>query len=197
MKSEKQLLFRGLAIFACCILCGCGGWIPARKASLDEAFPWPMAPGYLLAADIPPGSYDERTLETTCDAVYEAAEKSVGLCDFTFLRGDKRAGVILATFERLLDPPPDLLNCPNNHYSNSKPQPWTYYLGIAISSAEAGATRLRVSAKTQGRCFKGGGCFGHDSCPDYAAVHWALGYESAEQQITQFLKTVGRRIEKP
>ena len=194
MISAKQNICRGLLSAVCYLLAGCGGWIPSHKATINEVYP-PANTFVQFLTDAPQGSVQEKIFQASYDEVYDAVEKSLTESEFKIHTTSKPSGIILVTHERLLEPPPDLLNCPNNHFANSKPQKWTYYIAIVIAKKELGATLLRLVAKTQGRCFEGGGCFyGYDPCSDYAKVHWALGYESADKQLSQFISLVGNNI---
>jgi len=196
MISAKQNICRGLLFAVCYLLAGCGGWIPSHKATMNEVYP-PTKTFAQFLTDAPQGSVRERIFQAHYNEVYDAVEKSLTESEFKIHTTSKPSGIILVTQERLLEPPPDLLNCPNNHFANSKPQKWTYYIAIVIAEKEPGATLLRLVAKTQGRCFEGGGClYGYDPCSYYAAVHWALGYESADKQLTQFISLVGNNLER-
>lgn len=132
MISAKQNICRGLLFAVFYLLAGCGGWIPSHKATMNEVYP----PANTLAqflTDAPQGSVREKIFQAPYNEVYDVVEKSLTESEFRIHTTSKPSGIILVTYERLLEPPPDLLNCPNNHFSNSKPQKWTYYIAIVIA----------------------------------------------------------------
>lgn len=189
MRKVARLMFCiGCVCVVLTLMTGCGKWIPAHGARVNEVYPLATIKQHIAKA--PQKSILQQMFNKQSDDVFEVALLALQGHGADIYTADKGGGVILATESHILDPPPDLLNCPNNHFANSKPQPWSYYIAVLIEQKSAESTLLRIVAKTQGRCFKGGGCYGYDPCGEYANVHWAVGYGSAARQLSQLMKMI-------
>lgn len=187
-----RIRYQVLGVTICLFLAGCGAWVPAKSASIHEVFPSQRFGN--LSSEAPQGSFRERLFEASRDRVYEAVLKSADRADLTIEMKNRPQGIVLATQTHHLNPPPGLLNCPNNHFANDKKLPWNYYIAIMIMEKSSTATRVKAMAKAQGSCFKGGGCMGHDPCPEYAAVHWAVGYDSADKELAGLMALIEKHL---
>lgn len=187
-KVARQLSCIGWVSVVLALIAGCGKWIPAHNARVDEVYP--LATLKLDIAKAPQNSVLEEIFREQPGFVFDAALQALQEHGAAIHSMDKGGGILLATQNRVIDPPPDLLNCPNNHFANSKPQSWMYYIAVVLEKKTVDSTLVKMVAKTQGRCFKGGGCHGYDPCGEYAAVHWAVGYGSAGKQLSQLMKII-------
>ena len=166
----------------------CGKWIPGKHATMAEAYPDFDIDKLMIEA--PQAAIRKKDFNFPPGKVYAAVIKVLESKGLTLIEKNDDQKVLFIQGSRWLEAPPDLLNCPNNHYANIKKQAWIDYMAATLESKDNGTTSLTFYTRTQGRCYKSDNCYGTDPCPAYAELHWAVGYDSADQSIDQYFEAI-------
>ena len=138
-------------------------------------------------ANIPADSSKRVTLPVSFEDAYRATIVSLTQAQMSIESEDKARGVVLA--QQILQSVPGFQ--PTNNFNNQRSQERRYFFAIVLKEKEAELTEIIAYARVQGRCYFTAQSFGlpndKENCQKYAAVHWAEGVDSAQNNLSQFI----------
>jgi hypothetical protein len=138
-------------------------------------------------ANIPADSSKRVTVPVNFEDAYRATIVSLTQAQMNIESEDKAGGVVFA--QQIVQAVPGFQ--PTNNYNNQRSQERRYFLAIVLKEKEAELTEITAYARVQGRCYFIAQSFGlpndRQNCQNYAAVHWATGIDSAQNNLSQFI----------